>query len=166
MRRLGRMAAVAVIAVLMVAGLSSVGKGDQFYDALKSINQGDHTAAFQLLRPLAEQGNSGAQMLLGTMCESGKGVDRQDFGEAAKWYRKAADQNHLLAQYFLGRMYVEGRGVLQDLAEAYKWFNIAGSRGYGPAREQRDDIAKKMTSVQIAEAQKLAREWITKHPRK
>ena len=43
------------------------------------------------------------------------------------------------------------------------WFNIAASQWTGEKREQavenRDRMAEKMTSEQIAEAQRLAREW-------
>jgi hypothetical protein len=39
------------------------------------------------------------------------------------------------------------------------WFNLAAVQGLPVAVEQRDLIAKRMTPAQIAEAQKLAREW-------
>ena len=63
-------------------------------------------------------------------------------------------------------MYFTGRGVLQDYVEAHMWLNLAASR-FSPAeirnRDQairdRDYVAAKMTPAQIAEAQKLAREW-------
>jgi uncharacterized protein len=55
-------------------------------------------------------------------------------------------------------MYREGR-VLQDSILAHMWFNLAGSQGNESARTNRDIIARKMTSHQIAEAQRLAREW-------
>jgi hypothetical protein len=47
--------------------------------------------------------------------------------------------------------------------EAHKWANLAASRATGDDREKyaefRDDLVKLMTPAQIAEAQKLAREW-------
>jgi hypothetical protein len=39
------------------------------------------------------------------------------------------------------------------------WLNLAGASGRALAVENRDKIAAKMTPVQIAEAQRLAREW-------
>jgi uncharacterized protein len=39
------------------------------------------------------------------------------------------------------------------------WFNLAAATGSKFATEARDDIAARMTPAQIAEAQKLAREW-------
>ena len=60
-------------------------------------------------------------------------------------------------------MYDLGQGVLQDYVEAHKWYNLAASRVTGDAQreyaEARDTLTKQMTLAQIAEAQRLAREW-------
>ncbi len=53
--------------------------------------------------------------------------------------------------------------MAQDYVQAHKWFNIAGTNGKKIGRRNRDIIAKRMTSAQIAEAQKLAREWMAAH---
>ena len=51
----------------------------------------------------------------------------------------------------------------QDDVAAHMWFNLAGARSSGEERdtivELRDAVAERMTSEQIAEAQRLAREW-------
>ena len=39
------------------------------------------------------------------------------------------------------------------------WFNLAAAQGYPSAEDHRDTLAKKMTPVQISEAQRLVREW-------
>jgi TPR repeat protein len=85
---------------------------------------------------------------------------------AASWYRKAADQGHAGAQYQLGYMYANGWGVPQDYILAHMWCNLSAARtsdvsGKGDRRAAkiRDEVAAKMTPAQIAEAQKLAREW-------
>jgi hypothetical protein len=49
--------------------------------------------------------------------------------------------------------------VPQDYALAYKWFNLAAAQNNQDAEKYRDSIAQRMTPAQIAEAQKLAREW-------
>jgi len=55
------------------------------------------------------------------------------------------------------------RGVLQDYVQAHKWFNLSASRSQGKVHEKavgnRDIVEKRMTPAQVAEAQKLAREW-------
>ena len=75
------------------------------------------------------------------------------------WYRKAAEQGHAKAQLNLGIMYFTGRGVPQDYVQAHMWFNLSAAQGDADATKNRDIVAAKMTPAQIAEAQKLAREW-------
>ncbi len=69
------------------------------------------------------------------------------------------------AKTSLGFMYEEGHGVPQDYVQAHMWFNLAAADGQASAIEGRDVIAKKMTPEQIAEAQRLAREWKPKPSR-
>lgn len=128
----------------------------------------DDGEAVQWYRKAAEQGDAVAQASLGFMYRNGRGVP-QDDAEAVQWYRKAAEQGHALAQAGLGAMYRDGRGVAQNYVQAHKWFSLAAARFPASetekrdrAVEERDRIATKMTSTQIAEAQKLAREWKTK----
>ena len=85
---------------------------------------------------------------------------------AAKWYRMAADKGVASAQNNLGVMYAGGQGVLQDYVQAYMWFTLAASSFTALEAEERskvvknrDAVAADMTQEQIAEAQKLAREW-------
>ncbi|MFP4502860.1 MAG: tetratricopeptide repeat protein, partial [Candidatus Hydrogenedentota bacterium] len=87
----------------------------------------------------------------------------QDDAEAVKWYRKAAEQDYADAQLNLGVMYRLGEGVVQDYVRAHMWLNLAASAGDADAREARDAIAGDMTQEQIAEAQRLAREWQAQH---
>jgi TPR repeat protein len=81
-----------------------------------------------------------------------------------KWYRKAAEQGAAKAQNNLGGMYGNGKGVPQDYVQAHKWYDIAGANGYELGTSNRDIAAQRMTPAQIAEAQKLAKEWMEKHP--
>ena len=101
------------------------------------------------------------------MYEEGNGVP-QDYTEALKWYQKAADQGDAIGQATLGLMYEKGNGVPPDYVLAHKWFNLAATRlsSSGSEKEERDTVVTErdrveglMTPEQIAEAQKLAREW-------
>ena len=79
-----------------------------------------------------------------------------------KWSRLAAEQGLANAQFLLGFMYATGKGVAQDYVQAHKWINLAASRTTGEAQDRRSgrgELAKKMTASQVAEAQRLAREW-------
>ncbi len=107
----------------------------------------------------AEQGDAAAQFKLGFMYDSGRGVP-QDTAEALKWYRLAAGQGIAYAQTNLGIMYENGRGVAQDYVLAHMWFNLAAAQGKDEnVLKLRDLLASEMTPDQIAEAQRLAREW-------
>ena len=94
---------------------------------------------------------------------SGDGA-QQDYIEAASWFRQAAEQGNADAQFNLGALYYSGQGVPQDYVEAHKWRNLAASRASAETRQQygdaRDEVAERMTSQQLADAQKLAREWL------
>ncbi len=107
---------------------------------------------------LAEQGSLPAMNILGRIYALGAGVP-QDYAEALKWLRKAAEQGFALSQIYLGDMYNKGQGVPQDYVEAHKWMNLAAAQGDKDAAKSRDAFARKMTPAQIAEAQRLAREW-------
>jgi len=63
----------------------------------------------------------------------------------------------------MGHMYEYGKGVPQDYTEAMKWANLAAARNQEDATALRDLLAKLMTPEQIAEAQRLAREWLAQH---
>ncbi len=131
------------------------------YESGKGVTQ-DYTEAGKWYRKSADQGNDMDQCILGEMYENGKGVI-QDHAEAAKWYRKAADQGYSHAQYHLGLMYSEGRGVPQDYILANMWIILSSASlgNYEPEKAETigNAIEKKMTAQQIAEAQRLAREW-------
>ena len=92
------------------------------------------------------------------MYEEGIGVP-QDYAEALHWYRKAAEQGDANAQINLGFMYNNGRGVPQNLVQAYMWYKLSADQGNEMALQNLNRTATKMTPAQIAEAQKLAREW-------
>lgn len=59
--------------------------------------------------------------------------------------------------------YACGRNVDADLIEAHKWFNIAALRGDVEAARRRQEIAAEMNPVDIAAAQRRAREWLSIH---
>jgi TPR repeat protein len=102
------------------------------------------------------------------MYAHGEGV-RQDYAEALRWYHKAAEHGEAAAQFNLGLMYAAGQGAPQDYVQAHMWLNLAASRASGDHQKkyahERDLIAGKMTAQQVAEAQRLAREWKPKGAR-
>ena len=151
----GVVLAVALVFVMSVSG--------PYEDGLDAYHSGDYATALRLWRPLAEQGYAPAQNKLGFMHNKGRGVP-QDFATAVKWLRLAAEQGHARAQYNLGFSYENGGGVPQDYVQALMWFSLAASRfppgkDHGRVVQDRDAVAVLMTPAQVAEAQRLAREW-------
>jgi uncharacterized protein len=127
--------------------------------------QQDFAAAATWLRKSADQDDATAQSHLGVMFFQGQGV-LQDKTQAMKWFRRAADLGDAEAQYNLGVSYAKGEGGEPDNVRAHLWFNLAAAHfptsdisDRNAAAKERDRVAAKMTPPQIAEAQRLAREW-------
>jgi TPR repeat protein len=79
--------------------------------------------------------------------------------------RAAAGENEAI--YELGVAYSTGsHGVNCDLVEAHKWFNIAAASGHEEAALCRADIAREMSRMEIAEAQREARRWLAQDTRR
>ncbi len=70
---------------------------------------------------------------------------------------RADDANAL---FILGTRYSTGRDVEQDLIAAHKWFNLAAMMGHEEARHCRAELAREMSTAQVAEAQRQARAWL------
>jgi len=121
----------------------------------------DYKAAARWTRLAAEQGEVLAQYNLGYMYDNGE-VEQEDKKSAAKWYRLSAEQGYSTAQAVLGFMYAKGEGVSQDYIQARLWLNLAAVQGSKMGSQYRDIVEKKMTPAQIAEADKLASEWLAK----
>jgi uncharacterized protein len=137
--------------------------GYLYYHA-RGVKQ-DDGEALKWFRLAADQGDPSAQLHLGNMYAQGQGVP-QDQAEAGKWYRLAADQGYAQAQYNLGLWYATGGGGEADNVSAHIWFNLAAARfpstdarNRNLAVRNRDVVAGRMTPEQLAEAQRLAREW-------
>jgi TPR repeat protein len=145
-----------VALAVMLAGAAMAGPKE---DGWNAFQRGDYETALRLTRPFANQGHTAAQNVLGWMYDTGRGVP-QNYAEAAKWYRLAAEQGNADAQYRLGLMYATGEGVPQDYVLAHMWSNLAAAQGHDKnAVKNRDIIAAMMPPDQLAEAQRLAREW-------
>jgi TPR repeat protein len=129
---------------------------------MDAYGRGDYATALREWQPLAERGHADAQYNLGMLYNFRKGVP-QDFATARQWYEKAAAQGHAGAQNNLGGLYEFGHGVTRDDVLAYMWYHIAAhstdNAWRDVAAENRDEIADGMTSAQIAEAKKMAKEW-------
>jgi len=50
-----------------------------------------------------------------------------------------------------------------DLISAHKWFNLAAMQGNSEAAQLRREIADEMSEAEIAQAQRAARHFLTRH---
>ena len=100
-----------------------------------------------------------APVAAGPLEDANAAIKRRDYATALRLIRPLAEQGDANAQYNLGVFYDNGLGVPQDKVRAYMWFSLSAAQGREGAAAFRDLIARLMTPAQIAEAQKLAREW-------
>ena len=124
----------------------------------------DHHFAVQLYQESAENGDSDAQYKLGLLYLTGNGA-LQDFAEAAKWLKLAAERGYALAQYELGLIYRTGYGLASDQVQSYMWLNLAAAAGVKQAVVARDEVMKSLSTKQLAQAQKISRDWLASRPK-
>jgi aryl-alcohol dehydrogenase-like predicted oxidoreductase len=86
------------------------------------------------IRQAAERGDENAQVALGWIYSSGKGIP-VDKVKAAGWYRLAAEKGDLRAQVALGWLYFDGQGCGRNLQESAVWYGKAAARGNIKARQ-------------------------------
>ena len=91
---------------LFLVETSRVGSADELQDGLFSYRAGEYNTAYELLSPIAMQGNPVAQVLLGIMFEKGQGVTK-NYKEAAKWQQLSAQGGNAVAQNRLGQIFAE-----------------------------------------------------------
>jgi TPR repeat protein len=134
-------------------------ESQEFNDAQMAYIKNNYAKALPIFRSLAKEGNAHAQLNLGIMYYFGQGVPK-NYEQSVRWLRLASEQDIDYAQVNLGAAYENGEGVPQNYILAHMWYNLAAAQAnenQTPAAIARDSLAKKMTPVQISEAQELAR---------
>lgn len=76
----------------------------------------------------------------------------------------ASQHKFAQALYEIGLNYATGHGVVRNLVEAHKWFNLATIHGSKRAAIDRDDLVRELSGGEIRQALQLAREWQASHP--
>jgi uncharacterized protein len=153
------------LTVTVLLALGSVGAwadaGEEAFDrGYESFVARDYEGAMQWWKKAAAQEHARAQNGLGVLYRDGD-LGTPDPASAAEWFRRSAENGYAFAMFSLALLYRDGEGVAQDDIEAHKWFDLASALNFDPrALFQRDLIARRMTSEQVAEAQKRAQEWL------
>ena len=145
----------------------------------------DFRQAYKWFSEAASYGRTDAQYKLGLMYELGVGV-KQDYRRAARFYRDVGRKGYAHGQFKFGQLYLQGHGVEQDLVKAYAWMSAANAnftRSSGvavlnegePAQSsdlfavlhqeiieaELKEITTKLSAADLAQAQELAREYMT-----
>lgn len=89
-------------------------------------------------------------------------VARLDFS-SREIIEQSAESGGQDALFQLGLMYSAGRDVELDMIAAHKWFNLAALRGNQDAKLMRQELARDMSRQEVAKAQRMARQWLSKH---
>jgi len=103
---------IVLVALLYAFFFSAPVGADQFEDGLAAHERGDYATTLRLLKPLAEQGNASAQVILGLMYAHGRGVPQ--FAQAERQEQKPG-QDHAQASHGRRRVAAEPD---QDRGEA------------------------------------------------
>ena len=148
----------ATIRGVSVRGVTTPGVGRSFFPP--ACGQLYDLDSFEDHFRCAELGVPVAQTVVGGAYNRGLWDVPEDDPEAVHWYRLAAEQGNAPGQFNLGRMYANGEGVPEDLVYAYMWFDLSAAQGNRSGQRERDLIEQRMTREQIAEAQRLSREWM------
>lgn len=130
---------------------------------LAAFDSKNFSFAYQLLAPLAANGNAEALWRLGMMQMNGLGmVENQMLG--LENFIKAAELGHIFAHHMIGVAYMTGEGVEKDINQAIEWFekaakfDLPGSMlALGMLYEDGKQIPKdsKKSQYWYAEAQKI-----------
>jgi uncharacterized protein len=165
MRYLARVLSGVPWALLLLVGITGADVAQACPIATDKNGNFSPSEHIRCLREEAEQGDMLSQHSLGLAYAVGDAIP-QDYEEAAKWFRRAANQGHSTSQFNLAGMYKSGRGgVPKDIVLSLMWLTLSAAQGNKYAMLARDREERKMTPAQIAEAQKLAREWKPKRER-
>ena len=157
--RSGLLAAAAALALLLAAPAARA-QGDSGLAAAKhAYDASEFVEAARLVRPLAEQGNPGAQFLMGQMLFFGLGLERDD-AKAAQWYGMAAQAGNAEALYRLGYLHATGQGVAYDPAAAERFWIAAASKRHRGAIVALADFYHE--GLYRKEDETLARRWLNR----
>ena len=165
MKRIPVSAAILLALALTQAVPSSAAPddGSAMKEAVTAYNIGQYKRTFDIVKPLADKGNTRAAVLLGRLYENGLGVD-PDPVTAAEWYRKAAEGGSVEGMKLLSFASRTGYGAVKSNAEAFNWMQRAADAGDAEAQY---NLALMLNEGKIVDANpKLAFAWALQSAKK
>lgn len=116
------------LGVVSLAYGQSETPAQQFTRGQQAYQINDYERARKAFQPLAEAGNSKAQIYMGSMYDRGLGVER-DIEQAFYWFEKSAEQGGVKLQYDLALRYLYGKGIARNYDKAHYWMQKAADAG-------------------------------------
>ena len=151
-----------LLTALIFILMPSIAFAQDFDAGWAAYRQGDYETAFEAWVALAKSGDPQSQTAIGSLYYLGLGV-RHDHAEAHRLFMLASEQGFPSALLSLGIFYADPDND-QDVVEAYKWFRLAEKKGMAEGGLRRHRLSGKMTSTQIAAAERLVLDWLDAHP--
>jgi len=112
--------------LIILIGLTLIMNADDFTQAVKDYQAGNHIKALNTFYVLAKKGDTKAQYNVGILYTIGAGV-KTDVIQAIHWYEEAAKQNNGEAAYNLAQLYYN-KGLLGEVnafKKAKYWYEKA-----------------------------------------
>lgn len=140
----------------------------------------DYSKAAKMWQLASTAGRIEATNNLGFLKYHGRVGVKQDKAEGIRLWRLAAEQGYPESQVHLGGAYADESYLIQDLLEAYAWAKAgkhhaqqtksAGTDKLGTAdgvvkmaEQLLADVRKRLSEIQLADAEKKAAEYIVKY---
>ncbi|MET4694848.1 tetratricopeptide repeat protein [Endozoicomonas lisbonensis] len=146
--------------------MEKAGSGDQAaileagISLLQRQERPDSDQAEALLQPLADNGNTQAQLWLGRAYRDGLGGIGKDINRSFRYFELAGGREGMNpeAQMELGRAYMNGEGTDRNLIAAYMWTALSAEQQgswTSKAIKQRKALQDRLTSAQLEKAKEL-----------
>ena len=147
------------------AGLADAQNGlGVMYENGRGVEQ-NYGEAIKWYSLAVEQGDARAQENLDILRE--KVLEAlfiiDDYATAHAGLTALAEVGDVAGQHFLGVMYAEGTGVVPNYHLGYMWLALAAAQGHGWGTEVRDNVARRMSPAQVAEAQAMAQKCLAQN---
>lgn len=131
-----------------------------FYEKGIGVNRDLNLAKLWYERA-AQGGNARAMHNLAVLVAEGSG-GKPDYTTAISLFRKAAEYGIKDSQFNLGVLSARGLGLSQDLGQSYLWFSLAAAQGDTDAARKRDEVASRLTPIELASAKVAVENWRVK----
>lgn len=144
-----------LVTLILINVLGAPLNAQTFKGAIEAYDQQNYSEAFAQFSELAARGHIDALNNLGTLYQTGKGVER-NYPEAVRAYKRAAITGHINAAYNLANLTRLGMGTPKNIPEAYAWSIVAARHGASDLIAFRDALRKELTLNEIKQAHELA----------